>query len=441
MRLPIRVADLLLWPVVAAVLCGPLLVGAFDFFPAAVVAGLLLLFSLYAFSPLNKSALPKRISLVVLSSCLAATAFDLGARAVFYYLLDETPKELVVRAWPRLPLLNRFPPGVRFEGEVYGDLAGMSGRREWREYRPTLFVTDEHGLRNEPSAGEREPEPDLILLGDSFGVVRGTKQDETLSALLARSYGWRVYNLSSEAVSPWQEYANLLVEGERLRLKEGAVVLWMLFSGNDLDEQYLPVFEASQLPWRGRRGQLVDTVRRFRYLSPLRYVLFGRDVPGSESVIEKKFPDGRRLLFLAQYARNKDRTAEDVRRHPNFEPLRQTVGAMKRLADEKRLRLVVVLVPSKEEVYSWVLDDAAPWSTDGAPSPFSSAVEEMARQNGMSYLDLKPVLVSASRRVFEESGQLLWWADDTHWNSSAQKVAAEAIQHEVLPRNRDREHE
>jgi hypothetical protein len=433
MRLPLRVVDLLLWPAAAVVLFGPLLVGAFDLFPAVFVAGLLLLLSLYAFSPLNRSALPKRISLVSLSACLAATAFDLGARAVFSYLLDETPKELVVRAWPPLPLLNRFPPGVRFEGEVYGDLAGMSGRREWREYRRTLFVTDEHGLRNEPSAGGRAPEPDLILLGDSFGVVRGTRQDETLSALLSRAYGWRVYNLSNEAVSPWQEYANLLLQGEGLRPKEGAVVLWMLFSGNDLDEQYLPVFEASQLPWRGRRGQLTDAVRRFRYLSPLRYVLFGRDVPGPESVVERRFLDARRLLFLAQYARNKGRTAEAVRRHPNFEPLRQTVGAMKRLADERRLRVAVVLVPSKEEVYSWVLEGAPPWSTDGAPSPFSAAVEEMARQNGMSYLDLKPVLVGASRRVFDESGQLLWWADDTHWNPLAQKVAAEAIQRELLP--------
>ncbi|HEX7314488.1 MAG TPA: hypothetical protein VF297_11225 [Pyrinomonadaceae bacterium] len=430
MRLPIRVVDLLFWPAAAAVLFGPLLVGAFDSFPAAAVAGLLLLLNLYAFSPLNQSVLPRRISLVVLSACLAATAFDLGARAVFSYFLDETPKELVVRAWPPLPLLNRFPSGVRFEGEVYGDLAGMSGHREWREYRPTLFVTDERGLRNEPSAGE--PEPDLILLGDSFGVVRGTRQDETLGALLSRSYGWSVYNLSMEAVSPWQEYANLLAEGDGLRPKEGAVLLWLIFPGNDLDERYLPVFEASQLPWRGRRGQLVDAVRRFRYRSPLRYVLFGRDVPGSESVIEKKFLDGRRLLFLAQYARNNGRTAEDVRRHPNFALLRQTIGAMKRLADERRLRVTVALVPSKEEIYSWVLDGAPPWSTDGAPSPFSAAVEEMARQNGMPYLDLKPALVGASRRAFEESGQLLWWADDTHWNPLAQKVAAEAIQRELL---------
>jgi hypothetical protein len=322
---------------------------------------------------------------------------------------------------------------VRFEGELYGDLAAMSGRREWREYRPTLFVTDEHGLRNEPTTGGQAPEPDLILLGDSFGVSRGTRQDETLSARLSSSYGWRVYNLSIEAVSPWQEYANLLAEGERLHPKEGAVVLWMLFSGNDLDEQYLPIFEASQLPWRNRRGQIIDVVRRFRYRSPLSYVLFGRDVPGSASVVEKQLPDGRRLLFFAPYARNKDRTAEAVRQHPNFEMLKQTVGAMKRLADEKRLRVAVVLVPSKEEVYSWVLDGAPPWSTGGAPSPFSAAVEEMARENGMPYLDLKPLLADASRRAFEESGQLLWWADDTHWNPLAQKVAAEAIQRELLP--------
>ena len=432
MKRPNRVVGALLVPAAGAVLFGPVLVGALAVFPGAVFAGLLFLLCLYAFSPRNKSAWPRRMIVVALSVCLAATAFDLFARAYRYYVFDDRPKPLIIRAWPPLPQLSRFKPRVRFEGEVYGDLSALSGRKEWREYNRTLFVSDPHGFRNDASEAGPAPAPALILLGDSFGVALRTRQEETLCALLSRAGGRGVYNLSMAAASPWQEYVNLLVEGDRLRAREGGVVVWLLFSGNDLDERYFPYYERSQLPWRGRRGQLADAVRRFRDVSPLRHLLVGRNMPGPESVVEKRFIDGRRLLFLAQYTRNKDLTADEIRRHPNFGMLKTTVAAMKRLAGEKRLRVAVVLVPSKEEVYSWVLDGAPPWTTSAAPSPFSAAVEEMARLNGMPFLDLKPTFVSASRRVFEEQGELLWWNDDTHWNSLAQKIAAEKIQQELL---------
>jgi hypothetical protein len=426
-----RVADVLGCLLAGAVLLGPVLVGGFDIYPAAVFAGWAYLFCLYAFSPLNRSALPKRVSVVALSACFAATAFDLGARAVGF-VLDGTPKELTRRRWGPLPQLIRLQPGARFEGEVCGDLSAMSGRREWREYKRTLFITDRYGFRNEPVPGDQAPAPDLIVLGDSFGEALTTRQDETLSAVLGGADGRKVYNLSIGSSGPWQEYVNLLVESDRLGAKEGAVVLWLLFSGNDLDDQYLPYFEPSQLPWRDARGGLFDDARRFRGRSPLRHVLNGLDSSAREAVVEKRFVDGRRLLFFRQYVRNRALTAEDVRRHQNFGALRATFAAMGRLAGEKRLRVAVALVPSKEEVYSWVLDDAPAWSTGVGASPFSAAVEDMARRNGMPFLDLKPTLVRESRSVFEETGGLLWWADDSHWNPRAQRIAAETIRRELL---------
>lgn len=425
----------LLCAAAAAVLFGPVLVGALNAFPFAAVAGLLLLLCVHAFSPLNKSVLPKRVGLAALSASFAVTVCDLGARAVLYYALDDTPKGQFIRPWRPLPQVLRYTPRVRFEGEVYGDLAQLSGRREWREYKQTQFVTDAHGFRNDPPPDGREtPAPDLILLGDSFGAPRSTKQEETLCALLAREHGWKTYNLSVSASSPWQEYVNLLVEADRLRAGEGAVVLWLIFTGNDLDERYYPYFEASQLPWRGRLGQLKDSIDGFRYRSPLRIIFEQRRQPlgGPSEVIEKSFVDGRRLLFLKQYARNKDLTANEVRQHPNFELLGATFGAMKRLADERRLSVAVVSVPSKEEVYAWALEGRPAWSTGGEPSALSAALAEMARRHGMPFLDLKPALVGASRRAFEDSGQLLWWHDDTHWNPLGQQLAADTIQRELL---------
>jgi hypothetical protein len=177
---------------------------------------------------------------------------------------------------------------------------------------------------------------------------------------------------------------------------------------------------------------LTDSVRKFRNYSPLYNLIKGRKGPGQESVIEKHFIDGRRVLFLASYARNKGLSADEIRQHPNFNMLKATVAAMRRLADERRLTVAVALAPSKEEVYSWVLDGKPSWSTGNSASAYSEAIKEMTEQNGMPFLDLTPTLVSASRRVYEESGELLWWNDDTHWNPLGQKIATAAIQQELL---------
>ena len=105
---------------------------------------------------------------------------------------------------------------------------------------------------------------------------------------------------------------------------------------------------------------------------------------------------------------------------------------MRRLADERRLRVEVALVPSKEEVYAWALDGAPPWTSPEEPSGFSAVLAGLCAGQGLRFLDLKPALVEASRRAYEESGALLWWRDDTHWNPAGQRVAASAAYEQLL---------
>jgi hypothetical protein len=148
---------------------------------------------------------------------------------------------------------------------------------------------------------------------------------------------------------------------------------------------------------------------------------------GSNQVVERRLPDGRRLLFSVPYAQRRGRTTEDIRRHPNFENLKATLDAMQRLTIARQLNVAVVLVPSKEEVYSWVLDEAPAWSASREPSSFSSLLRELSEQRHFRFLDLKPKLVEASRRTYENAHALLWWSDDSHWNDEGQHLAAADI--------------
>jgi hypothetical protein len=407
-----------------AVSLSPVAVGALGVVPYAFLAVGLAALVAYAFGG-GGVRRPRRVSIVLLSSCLGVTLFDLGARASLPYVSSVRPSDRYIQRWPALPLLQRYAAGVEFEGPTYGDLAAVSGRGDWREWHRVRFVTDAHGFRNEPAASDSEARPlDLIVLGDSFGVAAATTQGETLSGVLARDYGLGVYNLSVSRESPQQEYVNLLLEGGRLRTREGACVVWLVFAGNDLDDPYYKELEDPRPARPGVLKRLAIGLGDFRARSPVRGLLTRGD---AGLVVERKFVDGRRVLFHKNYAERRARTAAEVARHPNFAHLDATLGAMERLAVERRLRVLVALVPSKEEVYSWVLDGAAAWSSGAEPSGFSEVLRELCGRRGFGFLDLKPSLVEESRREYERAGALLWWADDTHWNEERQRVAARAV--------------
>jgi hypothetical protein len=407
----------------------PVAVGALVVRPYALVGVGLFVFAAYAFGR-ARGRRSKQVSVVLLAACLGVTLFDLAARPVLLYLSSVRPSERYIYRWPTLPLLQRYAAGVKFEGLTYGDLAANSGRGDWRAWHRIRFVTDEYGFRNEPQApGAAARALDLIVLGDSFGVAAATSQEETLSVVLARAYGLNVYNLSVSRQSPQQEYANLVLEGGRLPTREGTCVLWLVFTGNDLDDTYYPELENPRPARPGALGRLAFGVNDFRSRSPVSQLLSGST---PQLVVESRFVDGRRVLFHKDYVERRGRTAEEVTRHPNFVHLKATLGAMEGLAGERRLKVYVALVPSKEEVYAWVLDGAAAWSAGAGPSGFSEVLRGLCEQHGFRFLDLKPTLAEESRREFERSGALLWWPDDTHWNAEGQRAAARAVYESLL---------
>ena len=124
----------------------------------------------------------------------------------------------------------------------------------------------------------------------------------------------------------------------------------------------------------------------------------------------------------------------EVEQHPNFKKLERTIAAMSALAEERKINLLVILLPTKGEVYRWVLDQRKPEPTDAQWSGFAQAVLKVCERTGLRCLDGKPYLVEEARRLFSSSGELLWWRDDTHLNERGHDVVAEFIQREILER-------
>src|ERR1041385_3146982 len=248
---------LLLWLALAALSFAPAITGAMPAFhgarylPYAVTA-----FSIYSFSVAASRKL-ERLTIVILSIFLAVTIGDLIARPLVPYIFEPRPSERFGREWPPQPHLLRYLPNVHFEGFTFGDLAAFSRNKDLREERRVTFITDNDGFRNDSSNWTNNRPIDLIVLGDSFCAVGGTTQEQIISNGLAKFHGLNVYNLSIGGHSPLQEYATLVLETNRLNLRDGTTVLWILFPGNDLDDYYYSELESWNPPilnWRDRLG-------------------------------------------------------------------------------------------------------------------------------------------------------------------------------------------
>lgn len=382
----------------------------------------------------NFSSKTINLFVAVMSCCFIVTLFDLISRPLLRKKLYYRTYEMFTRRWPPMPSLTRYYKNVSYEGEEYGDLAAMSGVRDYRQTRKVIFKTDSFGFRNAQTASEKVL--DIIILGDSFGVGNGTSQDEIMSSVFIEKYGLKAYNLSSVG-SPWAELMNLKIEFKRLKTSGKTVLLWTIFTGNDLFEAYGGGMNPAVFNNPVKR--FLVSFYTFRRRSPVRLLLKrfaerGETDKMTDMVIARDFLDSRKILFYKPYSEQRNFTADDILRHENYEKLAAVFGEMKKYSESKHINIAVVLIPAKSEVYSWALDGKPPWTSDSKPSAFSVVVKDISRRNGFRFLDLKPFLIDESKQVFDESGELLWWYDDTHWNGKGHSAAAAVIYENILSR-------
>ena len=217
-----------------------------------------------------------------------------------------------------------------------------------------------------------------------------------------------------------QEVFTLRQQWPRLEGR-GRLVLWVLFSGNDLEEL------------AGANGSLAHRIPAwlrwnnvFAKRSPLRYAVrkgVARFEASPTRVIRRQL-GGKTLLFHRGYLEAKDRTLTEVIEHPNYARLQRAFKEMGRLAGEQQIEVAVILIPPKSEVYSWVLNEKP---ETAFRSGFSQAIEDLARHQGFRYLDLGPVFEEAGRQLYDRSGKLLWWLGDTHWNPLGHALAVDTV--------------
>ncbi len=361
-----------------------------------------------------------RSVLVLVSLCVAVTLCDLLLRPLIGDRLHYSPMNLHQRRLPALPMLGRWDAGVTFSGEAYGDLAAMAGVPAFREPRIVEFRTDAKGFRNDPL---RHP-IDAIVLGDSFAAGVGVTQSNTFASLLGQRLGWSVYNLSYPG-GPYDQYINFSIETPELHLTREARLIWTLYTGNDLDDTGGETWDLDSLPWRAGLSSTFVQYRTFRDRSPLRQAwdaVRSRWNGISQDVVVRLLPDGRPILLYGPQEVWGTRPRSDVERHPNFAKLQTTLREMNTKVGRTGIRMTVIILPTKGEVYRWLLN---PETQDNVRSSgFAQAVMAACQQISLTCVDSRDYLESEARRLYDRSHELLWWRDDTHMNDRGHDALA-----------------
>lgn len=278
------------------------------------------------------------------------------------------------------------------------------------------YTTDEKGFRNS------RPWPqsaDIVAVGDSMVFGYGVEDDQSWLALLSAAHPeLSIVNLGLIGASPQQYYRVYETLGAELKPK---VLLYCLFPGNDIRDARLfnDWLEAGRPGnydvWRFFKGKTpdeqsgVERLLRSSYLGAfIRESL--KDIKVSTEIRGKTFElaDGNRIRLTPSFV------AHAQPESPTFNLILDAIEETRMLAEKTGTQFLVVLVPTKEEIYLPLFGKPTPDTI----RPFSQALEE----RGIAYLDLAPYFLGSAKE-----GTQLYFEVDGHPNATGYKILADAV--------------
>ncbi len=353
-------------------------------------------------------------------------------------VLAETPIQGV-------PIPYRFGQRREFRGGPPHDLQdiGLVAAEDNPDRERGLrvqFRFDRWGLANPADLDSA----DVVLLGDSFTLATGVLSPPGLQARLQQRTGLAMFNLGIPAIGP--QRAAWLLEEHGLARRPQAVI-WFIFGGNDLADA--AAVERHQAAGIRTYADLFDRPARPRSLLfdlVVKAVSGPEAPPPADSLPGFSFPAGggeQRIWFHPEYLRQLARPRDQLEADPAWAIAAGVLGRVAADLEQRPIRLLVVYLPSKPEVYlPWVREDQAlayRVASFGAAAPADSAedfwrltnenrgeleslLEDFCAVQSIAFLSLTGPLTDLAR-----DGELGYLAADTHWNEIGQGAALEPL--------------
>ncbi len=275
--------------------------------------------------------------------------------------------------------------------------------------------------------GDRNIEPwpdqaDIVVVGNSMAYSQEVDREEAWTNLLDRALPRsRVVTLGLIGGAP-QQYLRIYESfGTPLRPK---VLLFCLFPGNDPADAL--AFDAwlrsdRELDYPTLRGsgyrsaskgwahRILRKSRLFALVDELRMSYRDGNLFGGKTL---HLASGERVQLVSRFLRGAAWRARPSREE--FQMVMEILEETRRSAEARGTKCVVLLFPTKEEIYLPGLEENVPSLT----GPFASKLAE----RGFSFLDLSPVF-----RERATDGRALYFEVDGHPNRLGYALVAEAV--------------
>ncbi len=345
---------------------------------------------------------------------LASVLFTLGALELVLRLKPSLmPEEAQLRIhWRQMAdadtAKSRPDPylGYLYPAGAHSNLAQTNVR--------FAFQMDSHGFRN---IGTWPARADVVAVGDSWVFSYGVNDSETWTHQVEQSLpGTRVINLGMSGFGPEQYTRAYERYGAPLHPK---VLLYGIFAGNDLKDtaEFARWLEAGSPGnynvWRtaARVRQLNTPIIGKSYVVLLvRESWKNRKARfGSRTVTWK---DGHQLRLTGDLYRK-----ESWHAHPGDPQFEGAMGSLERarsFAAQHGTKVVVLLFPTKEEIYLPLLNEPV-------PRPLAAFPAELARR-GIDYIDFSGPFTAQAK-----AGRSIYFELDPHPNRAGYDLIAHTV--------------
>ena len=314
--------------------------------------------------------------------------------------------------------------------------------------RPVVpYSTDSNGFRN----GSSVETADLVVMGDSFTEARGVRREEIWSSVVADQFGYSEINLGYGGYCPQQEEIAFRRYGLSLRPK---LVLMQLFLGNNMEDSL--GFEL----WKRSGKSYPDYVRDRAKVPPISPTLelFERflakftkqdaispdSVMGSFKPIEVSLAGEQLPIAFAHELHLLMKTEEELEGHCGMRPMLEAIERTADACDISSIPFAVCLIPGKLRFYYDYISDSENLSRlieQQKTVPVKESAEEIERfirsrwdnqsrvisrfleHRQIDCIDLTQTFVE---RV-AETGDVLYFPGDTHWNPEGHRLAGLAV--------------
>jgi hypothetical protein len=354
---------------------------------------------------------------------LVMLSFVFSICVINFFLQFSYSQANFYREHERYTLGEYYQPNIDADIRMpHGDLVALDPNFPFSLYEPrrVTFKTDSLGYRNSSEYRDRSH----VLVGDSFVVGNGISQEETLPEVLLKKYNFNAYSIAFPGASV--DYGSRVKKFLTFQ-NPNADFSFFFFEGND--------FTGGGDPLLLNNDKLLPP-----YLSK---ILISYDDYRINVMKRMSFLTYPRLLY--GFSRKLERLY--IQRTPSSVIIRSVGGitmglyvpwALTALSpspaiasnyDKNILQHTkcVFFIPDKYRVYRDLFDSK--WNTDPAPlkpAPSFKLLEALYRDYPAKVVDLTPILANAALKHLENR-KLVFWKDDTHWNSLGIESVAEAI--------------